>query len=282
MNNGTCQLTFPWDGVVPFADVVVLRDVDVVGVGSLRRRQLQELQKTKHLHLLTYGMQIPEDVSAIYQAEMLRTLSWLRPLKTEEGAPLDLAAEFRSLFARIFPLTQKSLGLAADRLRDEYLANMVWSSWLLQDHWRYFVGFLRQKFPGQSEILELAHWEWVRAWIETQPFSSEASEEGVLSLNPSLQVVILSVDNSLLQRKKGLYAFVYCEDLGSIEERPLDIVEALFIDLLQEDRKYSASQLVERATLSLQGKQPLSDVELNSKLLTLIAAEIIKAPSKSR
>lgn len=273
----TPQLVFPWNGVLPEADAIALRDIDIVGVGAFRRHQLEVLSKSKNLIVQTHGMQIPEQVHSIYQAELLRTLEWLRPFRVEEGERLNLRAEQERLFESLFPRTREHLGVAVNRLRDEYLENMEWSSWLLQDHWRYFVGYLRQKFPGQADILELAHWEWVQAWIEVQPFDGESSEEpGVLSLNPSLQVVILSRDNLVLNRDKGMYAFVYSSAKHTVVERPLDVVDSLFIDLLQEDRKYSKKQLLEMAAISLKATPQPSSETLEKKFLSLLSDDIIK------
>ncbi|UXR63695.1 hypothetical protein EZJ49_11490 [Bdellovibrio bacteriovorus] len=275
--NQNCHLFFPWNGDLPSAEVVVLRDVEIVGVGALRRHQLETLKKTKKLVVQTHEPQIPDQVRAIYDAELLRTLEWLRPFKVEAGQAIEFQAEQWRLFELLFPKTRESLGVAADRLRNEYLQNMEWSSWLLQDHWRYFVGFLRQKFPGQADILELAHWEWVQAWIEIQPFDGEsASEPDVLSLNPSLQIVTLTRENPVLKRDKGMYAFVYNSRTATVGERPLDLTEALFIDLLQEDRKYSKKQLLEMAALGLKATPSPSAEELEKKFLSLVADDILK------
>lgn len=275
--NQICHLFFPWNGELPSQEVVVLRDVEIVGVGALRRHQLETLKESKKLVVQTHESQIPDQVRAIYDAELLRTLEWLRPFKVESGQAFEFTAEQWRLFALLFPKTRGHLGLAADRLRDEYLQNMDWSSWLLQDHWRYFVGFLRQKFPGQSEILETAHWEWVQAWIEIQPFDGESlSEPGIVALNPSLQIVTLSRKNPILKRDKGMYAFIYNSATATVGERPLDLVDALFIDLLQEDRKYSKKQLLEMASLSLKAAPALSSEEMEKKFLSLVADGILK------
>ncbi|WP_374028719.1 hypothetical protein [Bdellovibrio bacteriovorus] len=275
MDNGTRQLSFPLRGEWPAADVVALRDVDVVGVGGLRRHQLEELQKTKKIILQTHENKIPSSVLSIYQAELLRTLQWLRPFKVEEGTSFDFVQEQKNLFDKIFPLTKQGLGFTANKLRDSYLEDMEWSSWLLQDHWRYFVGYLRQKFPDRMDLMELAHWEWVLAWLEIQPFDVGALEFGLVVINPSLQVVSLSQDNPVLKRDKGMYAFVYSDDRGTVVERSLDVYEAQIIDLLQEDRKYTPEQLVQAALLSDEITPRLSPEEWQKKFLSLQADAIL-------
>lgn len=274
-------LTFPWDGVLPSADVIRLRDVEIIGVGAVRRHQLEILKKAKTLIVQTHEPQIPEVVRAIYDAELLRTLEWLRPFRVETGPRLDFQGAQEALFDSIFARTRKVLGVAAYRLRDEYLANMEWSSWLLQDHWRYFVGFLRQKFPGQTDLLELAHWEWVLAWLEIQPFDGDSVEPGILSLNPSLQIVRLTRENLSLSRDKGMYAFVYNETQARVVERPLDVIDAAIIDLLQEDRKYSKKQLLEMAALNLTEAPVPTAEQIEKRFLSLLEADIIKDVPKT-
>lgn len=275
INNGTCQLSFPLRGEIPTAETLIVRDIDIVGAGSLRRHQLEELQKTKNIVLYTYEDKIPSSVFAIYQVEILRTLQWLRPVKAERGPALNLNEEQKELFSRIFPETEKVLGSFSAKVRDEYLQDMEWSSWLLQDHWRYFVGYLRQKFPENRALLELAHWEWTQAWIEVQPFEMIKSEPGLVTLNPSLQVVSLSTNNPVLKRDKGLYAFVYSVEKSTVVERQLDVYEAQIIDLLQEDRKYTPTQLVEMALLCDEITPQLSSVEWEKKFLSLCQEAII-------
>lgn len=275
IDNGTCHLSFPLRGEIPTAKVLVLRDVDVVGVGALRRHQLLQMQNEKEFILWTHEDCIPPSVHAIYQAELLLTLQWLRPVKTEPGPFFDFQKDQRTLFGRIFPETQKALGFTASKVCDSYLAEMDWSSWLLQDHWRYFVGFLRQKFPENIELKELAHWEWVKAWLEIQPFEASQGEAGIVNLNPSLQIVPLTQRNSLLERDQGVYGFVYSEAQESVVERPLDVYDAKIIDLLQEDRKYTPAQLVEMAALSDEITTQLSSVEWEKRFLSLSKDAII-------
>ncbi|UOF02153.1 hypothetical protein [Bdellovibrio reynosensis] len=249
-DNETSQLCFPLQGPIPDSEVLIVRDLDVVGVGSLRRQQIEELQKTKQFILQTYEDLISDSVLEIYRAELLRTLQWLRPLQSVIGSDLDLEEEHKKMFARIFPRTQKALGFTGNKICTAYLQEMDWSSWLLQDHWRYFVGFLRGKFPEKKEILELAHWEWEQAWLEVQPFDTEVLESGLISTSTSLQIVTLTTNNSYLARDAGMYGLAYKKNAKNISERTLDIYEAKLLDLLHEDRKYTEDQLIEAAMIS--------------------------------
>lgn len=261
---------------MPTSDTILIRDIDVVGVGALRRAQIESLQSEKSLILQTHAAFIPESVKAIYDEELLRTLQWLRPLREEVVQKFDFIKEQKDVFPKIFPRTQQLLGLAADKVSAEYLQNMEWSSWLLQDHWRYFSGFVRQKFPNNSELRELVHWEWVLAWLEIQPFSSIYKEDvGTVVLNPSLQIVRLSKDHPLLQKSEGLYVFVYDPMQMRVVERPLDVHEAALLDLFGEDRKYSVEQLVDAALLVEELLSSLSRSEWQSKVNGLIEAHVL-------
>lgn len=267
-HNTTPQLEFPL-GEIPSSDVLVLRDIDVVGVGALRRHQLEVLQKTKTFILQTYEEMIPDSVHGIYSAEILRTIQWLRPVQSYRGPVFDFAEEQKKLFGRLFPRTQKNLGLAATRMLDIYLQEMEWSSWLLQDHWRYFVGFLRSKFPENKALLELAHWEWVQTWIEVQPFEEAPAEDGIIQVNPSLQIIHLSVPNPVLSRDQGVYAFVYDAKTATVVEKRLDVYEAQILDLLHEDRKYTEKQLIDMALISDEIDTQLSVEEWGKKFKSL-------------
>ncbi|MGE5085530.1 MAG: hypothetical protein ACM3MG_04465 [Bacillota bacterium] len=269
-------LIFPWNGIVPTADTILIRDIDVVGVGSLRRSQLEGLQSKKEIILQTHASFIPPAVRAIYDEELLRTLQWLRPLKEQATHEFDFLKAQKELFEKIFPRTKALLGLAAEKICSEYLQEMEWSSWLLQDHWRYLSGFIRLKFPENLELKELVHWEWVLAWLEIQPFVSVYKEElGTIVLNPSLQIVRLTNYHSALGKPEGLYAFVYDPMRMQITERRLDMYEVAFLDLLGEERKYSEEQLLDTVLLLEEISMKLSKSGWRSKLTSLIDSNLL-------
>lgn len=275
-NNETCHLSFPLASLSFEAACFILRDIDVVGVGSLRRHQLLQLQaKNKNFILKTHGAQIPSVVYDIYQQELLSTLQWLRPMQVLSEENLDWMSEQRALFLRLFPITNQILGFAAGKIGDQYLQELERNTWLLQDHWRYFVGFLRQKFPENKSLLEVAQWEWIQAWLEVQPLDLPKCDSQVVFLNPSFHAVTLVEDNSWLQRERGVYGFVYSEKRGAIVEKKLDVAEALLLDLLQEDRKFTKRQMLDMADLSGESVTQLSSQDWENKFLFLLKDDII-------
>lgn len=273
---GPTLLHFPLRGDLPPNDVLILRDLEVAGVGAVRRAQLEKIRQSKKLILWTYEELIPEDVRLIYQEELLRSLHWLRPFKTEKGPALDLHQEHLRVFAMLFPLSKKFLGISADKMAEEYLQEMSWSSWLLQDHWRYFAGFLRQKFPQNKELQELVQWEWVQAWLETQAFQSTGlGDPGQMVVNPSLQYINIEHAEQTLNRTSGVYAFVFEERTERIIEKKLSVYDAEVLDLLMEDRKFNRTQLVEMLTTTSELEPKFDQTQWQAQIQELCDSGLI-------
>lgn len=251
-----------------------MRDVDVVGVGALRRYQLLKLKAERDIVLQTHTSFIPASVRAIYDEELQRTLQWLQPTRVIASKDFNFDEEVRKTFVRVFPKTHEQLGVMNSKLCDEYLKEMEWSSWLLQDHWRYFSGFIRQKFASKQTIVELVQWEWIRAWLEIQPFEMPPSGSKQLVVNPSLQTLKLSQDNELIHRTQGLYTFVCNQKTVKILERKIEICEAALLDLLNEDRTFSEEQLLEMAMLENIEPPPTKD-EWRKKIEVLLGSSLI-------
>lgn len=267
---GPQLLHFPLREELPSSDVLILRDLEVAGVGAVRRAQLEKIRQSKKLILWTHEDLIPDDVRSIYQEELLRSLHWLRPFKTERGPSLDLHQEHLRVFAQLFPLSKKFLGISAEKMAEEYLQEMTWSSWLLQDHWRYFAGFLRQKFPQNKELQELVQWEWVQAWLETQAFESTGlGDPGQVVVNPSLQYINIEHADKTLNRTSGVYAFVFDEAKQQIIEKNLSMQDAEILDLLMEDRKFNSTQLVEMLATTSELEPKLDQTQWQAKIQEL-------------
>ena len=269
-------LHFPLREELPSNEVLILRDLEVAGVGAVRRAQLEKIRQTKKLILWTYEDLIPEDLRAIYHEELLRSLHWLRPFKTESGPMLDLHQEHLRVFAALFPISKKYLGLTADKMAEEYLCEMTWSSWLLQDHWRYFAGFLRQKFPENKELQELVQWEWVHAWLETQAFQSTGlGDPGQVVVNPSLQYINIEHAGTVLGRDSGVYAFVFDEKSQRIIEKKLTVHDAEILDMLMEDRKFSLQQTIEMLASTSEIQPLLTQKDWEQKVQELQSSAIL-------
>jgi hypothetical protein len=259
MNNKTCQIEFPWSGELDSlesCEFVTLRDIEVVGVGIRRRHRILKLHQIKKICLVTHQMQIPIEIREIYQHELLETLQWLQPEKVEVDGKIDIPVELNKAFHRIFPQTEKMLGALAGRICDAYMKELNWTTMHLEDHWCYFVGFLRQRFPQNRKMLEVAHWEWSQAWIdflgaskteENSLTSNEGNKSQIIILNPTLQIAALTSDNEILQKQKGLYAIFYNYATDTNVSLKLVETSAVLIDLLQDDFRFTEEQLCEAA-----------------------------------
>ncbi|UYL07948.1 hypothetical protein B9G69_012915 [Bdellovibrio sp. SKB1291214] len=272
--NDLYKLMFPWDEVLPASAEVIVRDVDVVGVGAIRKHQLLKLKAEREIILQTHTGFIPASVRAIYDEELQRTLQWLQPTRVIASKEFNFHDEVLKAFVRIFPKTHEQLGVMNSKLCAEYLKEMEWSSWLLQDHWRYFSGFIRQKFASKQTMVELVQWEWIRAWLEIQPFEMPPAGTKQLVVNPSLQTLKLSHDNDVIQRTEGLYTFVCNQESVKILERKIEICEAALLDLLNEDRAFSEERLLEMAMLE-DIQPPLSKDDWRKKIEVLLGSSLI-------
>ncbi|WP_413557198.1 hypothetical protein [Bdellovibrio sp. HCB209] len=267
-------MSFPWDGVLPEANPVIVRDLDVVGVGSLRQRQLLNLSANREVLLQLHTSDIPNTVRAIYDEELARTIAWLKPSRVFMGESFGFNTEVLKTFVRVFPKSSELLGDMRTKICAEYLEAMEWSSWLLQDHWRYFSGFVRQKFPQNTELFELTQWEWIHAWLEVQPFEISSGSGKHLVVNPSLQTLPITKYQASLNKPLGIYAFVCDQDLVKIREKTLDIYEACLLDLLAEDRAYTSEQLLQMALLE-EVKPQISPEQWKEKIEVLLVSSII-------
>jgi len=109
---------------------------------------------------------------------------------------------------------------------------------------RWFPVFL--KFQGvRPEVLEVAEFEYLRHLVRGWENGALILDEGQLRINPSVQFVELHHFQPKLHRESGLYCFFQVED--DLCEYRLNLKQALIIDLLQDERKYSLEQLALQA-----------------------------------
>lgn len=125
-----------------------------------------------------------------------------------------------------------------------------------EDSSRWFPVFLKVRLVPQK-ILEVAEFEYLRhlvlseSFIEPKPMAGnaapapEVSLDLTVSLNASLQFVELHHSQRKLSRDSGLYCFFKCQ--GRFMEYQLGLAQALLVDLLHEERSYTARQLAESA-----------------------------------
>ena len=115
---------------------------------------------------------------------------------------------------------------------------------------RWFPVFL--KFQGvRPEILEVAEFEYLRHFALELEDTKLKLDPGQVGLNPSAQFVELHYHQIKLNRSSGLYCFF--KKNNSLEEFKLNLSQALVIDLIHEERKFSLDQLALQAATHKMG-----------------------------
>lgn len=242
------SLLFPVDNIEIHDEVAVLRDFEVMGVGSLRKYQLEQLRKSGPIILQTYRHLVPLGYEQQYEKELDQLKGWLQPVGISSVHESSFEAEAQALFLKIFPLLTRVLGRDLEKLLLEYLSEAPRSSLLLQDFWCYFVGFLRLK-KIDIVFVELANWEWTAIWLETRMDYTFSGDQGQLMRSPHVEVIQLSQDNPYIDRSAGSYVFYFNRAKNKIEKVALEPQVALAFDLLEEDRKYSIQGLRDQLEL---------------------------------
>jgi hypothetical protein len=155
----------------------------------------------------------------------------------------------------VFPKTLEILGESKlSHITEEFFTELKdqVSSVLMSNDSRWFPVFLKMR--GLSdEILEVAEFEYLRYLVRTQDFGKLKNENGTIKLNPSIQFIHLKRAQPKIQRQVGLYCFFKTN--ASFYELQLALDQALILDLMQEERKYSFDQLMEMALLNSHGVQ---------------------------
>lgn len=111
---------------------------------------------------------------------------------------------------------------------------------------RWFPVFLKmQNCPRR--LLALAEFEYLRAQVYTSELGRPKLEIGIVSLNPSAQFIEVQDQLPEIGRGPGLYCLV--KSNSRFFEMELSLPQALLLDLLKEDRKFTEEQLFEMANL---------------------------------
>lgn len=176
IDNETCQSNFSpalfFTKAKSFynpSQTLYLRDLDVVSCGTGRKNRILDFIKSgAKIILQIHESFLPQDIRTVYHDELLSTLEWLGPWKTVSVENFDLRLAHLEMFEWIFPLTKLNLAEDFIPVVNEYLSEQDLNTWILQDHWRYFAGFLRRRFAHNKKLLEIANWEWAMASVEMQ------------------------------------------------------------------------------------------------------------------
>lgn len=226
----------------------VINDYEVLGVGGLRRREILRAKRPLALHRNLFL--VPKERREFYEAAFAETLSWLRPeavldQTVGDASTHSIEALLLADFKKHFPETLQHLAtlgpaFAPEQILATYNKVLPWQGPLISDHFRFIPRFLQSAL--KSEIASLtSEREWLRAYVSFTDFGRPRREEGILILNPSLQV--FSVKRDVADLSEGLFVFFADPATDVVREYKLDAMEAELLDALHEDRKFSATQL---------------------------------------
>lgn len=136
---------------------------------------------------------------------------------------------------------------------------------------RWFPVFLKmQNCPRR--LLELAEFEYLRAQVYQFDYGPIKLDVNLVGLNPHAQFIEVNEDLPELGRAPGLYCLVKAG--ARFFEMELSLPQALILDLLKEDRKYSIDQLIDMAVIH-QVKLGLSKEAWMSTISSLIERGVI-------
>jgi hypothetical protein len=157
--------------------------------------------------------------------------------------------QLQAIFPKTLELLDESNSL---HLREQFGVTATRDLLILsdKDQSRWFPVFLKLQGTRQ-QILEVAEFEYLKHTVRSLDFCDPIDEAGIIKLNPSVQFVELHYDQPKLGRLSGLYCFF--KKTGGFFEFQLGIRQALVLDILQQERKYTVPQLIDMARLHKMG-----------------------------
>ncbi|MBC7371903.1 MAG: hypothetical protein H7326_10080 [Bdellovibrionaceae bacterium] len=253
------------------------KDYDVLGVGAVRRAELLASVEPKILQL--HPGLVPNSRKLMYDEVLEQTIGWLKPAQVIREKFLGTAQDFvfhllLQDFSISFPKLSALLPVSAESFLRDYLSEFPWQGPLLTDQLRYVPLFVKQQFQDSGLNL-LAQKEWLWSYLHFADFGSVRTEPGRVTLNASLQTLHANVDAPTAGITRGLYIFYYDERSGKVLEHKMQVVDALVVDKLQDDRKYTLDQLIEQV-LMMEIRDALSADELRKRVFFLIEQSILQ------
>jgi hypothetical protein len=154
-------------------------------------------------------------------------------------------SDFVSELERVYPTTVRSLRRADQEDLIHQFENFLLEDLSgVQEPARWLPLFLKTRsVPGR--ILQASEWEWAHFVCQVVDYGKRPLDPGQIHINVSMQFIELHEVVPDLRRDPGLYG-IYM--LGSrVYSRQFSLAEALILETLHEDRKFSKSQLIEAA-----------------------------------
>lgn len=247
-----------------------LKDYDVLGVGATRREELRLLGGESVLW--THSFLVPPVQREVYEALFQETLLWLKPRTVQEykiNKPMEdyLFEVLLEDFRKQFPQTSEYLKHNLKEVLGDYLKEIPWQGPLLTAHFKYFPVFLKRKIQD-SRLYLIMQKEWLWSYLNFADFGFPPPEAGRILVNPSLQSLYVGAEVGEVRMTPGLWLVYYDYSQRKVRDYKMDIWDAVVVDVLQEDRKYSLEQLVDQV-LVMESVNTLTREEWRKKFFYL-------------
>jgi len=160
-------------------------------------------------------------------------------------------SDFVRELERVYPTTVRSL-----RRADQEDLIHQFENFLLEDlsgvsePARWLPLYLKTRsVPGR--ILQASEWEWAHFVCQIVDYGKRPLDPGQIHINVSMQFIELHEAVPDLKRDPGLYGIYVVS--SRVFSKQFSLAEALILETLHEDRKYSRGQLVECAQFEAEG-----------------------------
>lgn len=137
---------------------------------------------------------------------------------------------------------------------------------------RWFPVFLKAQ-GAPAELTEICHWEWLHFSCAQLDWGKPKLDPGQVALTPGLQVIHIEKAATQLSIEAGLHVVYACG--AGVNTRALTAEQALCLDVLQEDRKFSPHQLQEFLKFEAQAVPTLTKVDWEIVIKELKEAGIL-------
>ena len=182
-------------------------------------------------------------------------------------------SEFVRELERVYPTTIRSLRRAA-------CEELIFE----------FEGFLDAELAGVNEparwlplylksrevpplILQASEWEWAHFICQAVDFGRRPLDAGQIHYNSSMQFIELHNRVPELDKDRGLYGIFRSKN--GIQHRFFPLAEALILESLHEDRKFSKTQLAEYAAFEAESWPGLKGINWSQLIDEMIAAGVL-------
>jgi hypothetical protein len=211
-----------------------LMDYEVVGIGGLSRKEIEELRKTQNLSLVIHRG-LPWDQN-LFAAALEGTLRWLQPDKIEHVIwPKEKwKDQIKQAAYKLFPRAHQHLGDKFEVLVEGYNVEVELQEWLPAEHYRHFPIYLRQLHFSKPET-ELIRYELMQSLLKTRDMGECKPVLGNLQINPTIQVFDNQNGDLFFVPKPGLYLMYVEFSTHEIRFDKISEKEALILDLLSEE-----------------------------------------------